>query len=529
MSGRHPRTAWITGLLTAVAAGVLPAAPAHAVVGEDAKDGTYSFTAKLDIGGKRSCSGALVDDQWVLTAASCFADDPAQGFTIAAGAPKLKTTVTVGRTNLTASTGAVVEGVELVPRTDRDAVMVRLAKPVTGVAPVALASTALAQGEELRVAGYGRTRDAWVPDRLHTGTFTVDSTTGTTLGLSPKSPAEAAVCKGDTGGPALRIKDGRVELAGVNSLSWQGGCLGTDAAETRRGAVDARVDDLSDWMQQFTARDLLPKAKWANADLLATGYFTGGSAGGKRHMDLIVRWSDGSVTLYQGADHDNPKYPFSAEYKLAAAGSVWKHARTMSGGSFTGSGTDGLVVRWVDGELTEYTHVDAKGFHGEKTLRPAKSKAWESAKLVAVGRYTANALRDDLIVVWDSGKVSLYSDIDTNGVGKETELTKANSTWTHAEQISAGSFTGKGTNDLLVRWSDGEGTIYPGVDAAGFHGEIKIREPKSAWTKADVVTAGAFGANTVPNDIIVRWESGALSLYPGVDKAGTHAEVKLVP
>ncbi|MFJ7278366.1 hypothetical protein [Kitasatospora sp. NPDC098663] len=34
---------------------------------------------------------------WVLTAASCFADDPDQPQALAAGAPKWKTTATIGR------------------------------------------------------------------------------------------------------------------------------------------------------------------------------------------------------------------------------------------------------------------------------------------------------------------------------------------------------------------------------------------------------------------------------------------------
>ncbi|MEV4871488.1 S1 family peptidase [Streptomyces syringium] len=527
MSGRRSRAAWVTALLsTTVAAGLLTAAPAGAVVGDNPADGTYAFTAKLDIGGKRSCSGALVEQGWVITAASCFADSPAQGFKIAAGAPKLKTTVTVGRTNLSSTAGVVTEGVELVPRDDRDLVMVKLAQPVTGIAPVAVSSAAPQQGDEVRVAGYGRTKTEWIPQRLHSNTFTVDGVKDTSVGLAGKG-ADAVVCKGDTGGPAFRENAGRAELTSINTASWQGGCFGTDAAETRKGAVNTRVDDVAGWVSSVYSRGLLNKANWKNADLLASGYFTGGSAGGKRHMDMIVRWTDGSVTLYQGAEFNDPKYPFSSEYKLAEAGSTFKYARAISGGSFTGTGSDGLIVRWSDGELTEYTHVDQNGFHGEKKLADPNA-AWKNAKLVTAGRYTANALRDDMLVVWVDGSISMYSDIDANGIRKVTQIQKANSTWTHAEQIGAGEFTGKKTSDLMVRWSDGEGTIYPGVDTAGLHGEIKIRDPKSAWTNATVITVGAFDANKVPNDVIVRWANGSLTMYPGVDSAGTHGEVRLV-
>ncbi|TJZ57043.1 S1 family peptidase [Streptomyces piniterrae] len=529
MSGIRPRTAWVTAMAAAlIAGGALNAAPAQAVAGTAAAtDGAYAFAAKLDIGaGKRSCSGSLVDKQWVLTAASCFADDPAKGFRVAEGAPKWQTKATVGRTDLAGSAGSVTDVVELVPYEGRDLVMAKLATPVAGVTPVPVGSTAPTKGEELKVSGFGRTKTQWVPDKLHGAAFTVDSVQSDSIGIS--GLRTSSVCKGDTGGPALREAPGGVELVAVNSTSWQGGCLGTAPSETRTNAVDARVDDLNTWVQKVRYRTVFPHSPWNKATHIASGYFTGGSAGGTRHMDMIVRWIDGEVTLYQGADDKDARHPFTAEFQLAKAKSTWKYAKQITGAGF-GGGSDGLVVRWIDGELTQYTHVDQKGFHGEKKLAPAKNKTWPNAKQITGGRYTANAQRDDLIVTWADGEVSLYTDLNTKGLSGKKNLAKAkNKTWPHAEQISAGEFTGKKTADLLVRWSDGEVTIYPGVDTAGFHGEIKVRPAKSPWIKATVVTAGAFVANDRPNDVLVRWENGTLGLYPGVNAAGTHGEIKIV-
>ncbi|ARF58404.1 hypothetical protein B1H19_33225 [Streptomyces gilvosporeus] len=534
---RRPRTAWVTGLLAAaVAVGTVTAAsPAQALEGGGIKNAAYTFAAKLDIGGgKRSCSGALVDKQWVLTAASCFADDPDKGLKVSDGAPKWKTTATVGRTNLTKPTGSVTDVVELVPYKGRDLVMAKLAKPVAGVTPVAIGTAAPKQGEELKVAGFGRTKSTWVPDRLGGSSFMVDAVQDGSVSVSPKAAADGAVCKGDTGGPALRETAGRVELVGVNSTSWQGGCLGTDPSETRKGAVDTRVDDLSTWIQKVSYRAVFPKAPWDKATHIASGYFTGGSAGGTRHMDMIVRWIDSEVTLYQGGDDKDPSHPFIAEYQLGkplkqAPKTNWQYVKEMTAAGF-GDGTDGLVVRWVDSEMTQYTHVDAKGFHNERKLvAPVKKGPWTHAKQMTAGRYTANAQRDDLVVVWDDGRVTLHPDLNANGLADKAKktLVKKNTTWPFATQIAAGEFTGKKTADLLVRWVDGESTIYPGVDAAGLHGEIKIRPKKSPWINATVVTAGAFVANERPNDVMVRWQDGSLGLYPGVDAAGTHGEVKL--
>ncbi|MFD7588644.1 trypsin-like serine protease, partial [Kitasatospora sp. NPDC059811] len=248
------RTAWTTGAVTAAAltGALLTGTPAPAVSGDTPPTGSYAFTARIDIGnGTRACSGALIDPYWIITAASCFADNPAQPATVPAGPPALKTTATIGRTDPT-TTGQVRDVAELVPRTDRDLVMLRLANPVTDITPLALSTTAPTAGEELRVAGYGRTKTEWVPDQLHSAAFTVGAVDPTGLAITAKSPADAAVCKGDTGGPALRPVGDHYELAALNSRSWQNGCLGSTET-THTGAYDTRTDDLATWIQQTTS------------------------------------------------------------------------------------------------------------------------------------------------------------------------------------------------------------------------------------------------------------------------------------
>ncbi|MFC5724694.1 S1 family peptidase [Streptomyces gamaensis] len=498
---------------------------ASAVVGNAATDGTYTFTAKIDIGGLRSCSGALVDKQWILTAGSCFVDVPTANPHPPAGAPKLKSTATIGRTDLNGGTGSVVGIVELVPHPDRDLVMARLAKPVSGITPVALAKAPPATGESLQVAGYGRTKDTWVPTRLHTGSMAVTAVHDGTVELAGQGPEKTAICRGDTGGPAIRVTDGRTELVAVHSTSWQNGCLGSDAPQD--GATDTRADDLGPWVQKIAYAPVFAAQPWKQARLSTAGYFTGGSPGTSRHMDLIVKWSDGEVTLYQGAEGNDPRYPFAAEHRLAPAKGLWTHAVSLSAGRFTGSGPDGLIVRWDDAELTQYTHVSPDGFTGEKRLAPARNATWPKAHQLTVGNFTGSTLRDDLLVVWDNGRVTLFPDTDANGLRGEEQVIKANTTWPYADRIAAGHFTGKPTDDLLVRWYDGEMTIYSGSTSAGIGTEHNVRPAKSVWRYADILTPGAFTANQVPNDLFVKWEGGAVSLYDGVDTAGLHAETKL--
>ncbi|MFF6780097.1 trypsin-like serine protease [Streptomyces sp. NPDC012510] len=248
---RHTRPVRLAALAASLITGsvVLTAVPAAAVTGPAATSGdtTHAYTAQVIVGNHdRGCSGVLVDTEWLLTAVSCFADNPAQSLAVPAGKPKLKTTATIGRSDLTSTAGSVREVVELVPRTDRDVVLARLNRPVTNVTPISLATAAPTTGEELKLAGYGRNKTEWAPLNLHTGAFSVDSSTATTATVTGKDGVSA--CMGDTGGPLVRVAGGTHRLAALISQSYQGGCYAIDPAVTNTGGVAARVDDLASWV-----------------------------------------------------------------------------------------------------------------------------------------------------------------------------------------------------------------------------------------------------------------------------------------
>lgn len=243
------RRGWV--LAAAVVVGVpLLAAPAYGVAGgTPAPADGFGFVADVKVGDAvRGCSGALVDPEWIVTATSCFAEGAAP---VPVGPPVYPTTVTVGRENLAATgEGQVRKVAQVVPHAQRDLLLAKLDRPVIDVAPVALAGTAPAVGDAVQVAGFGRTAGDWVPDRLHLGAFSVQSVQTATVNVTGTQAQPAAVCKGDAGGPAVRAVEGGYELVAVNGVSWQAGCLGTAASETRNGATETRLDNVRDWVRR---------------------------------------------------------------------------------------------------------------------------------------------------------------------------------------------------------------------------------------------------------------------------------------
>ncbi|WP_327227296.1 hypothetical protein OG229_30045 [Streptomyces platensis] len=354
---------------------------------------------------------------------------------------------------------------------------------------------------------------------------------------------------GVSGGPFLRNFDGkRGDIIGVIGGYKTGGKFDNISYSSQFDADVVRLYNqaVNDYpADQPSGIDGMGDAgMWRHATAAATGQFHTSSQKTK-DGDLVVKWSDGEVTLYPGDQaqgfHTGCTAGQPCETQLVKPNKLWAdYVDVITAGDYTGSNAYDLMVKWVDGEVTIYKDID------EKTKLPTSSdehpsneikvggsgSTWKFAKGIATGKYGGNAWADDLVVRWVDGEVTKYTNVDGSGFHAEEKLLAPNDLWkNHASIIAGGDVDGSVNSDfdLFVRWADGELTLYEDLGANGLKKENKIKGPNELWTHSRVIVPGEFGGNLWEDDVFVRWSDGEVSIYGNTQADALGREYQLVP
>jgi secreted trypsin-like serine protease len=234
----HPRRSRVlfAVVIAALGGGVVVATPAVATTDSDAtaqvvggtraEQGEFPWMVRLSMG----CGGALYTAQIVLTAAHCVK---------AAGADST-ITATLGTVDLQ-SDGRIEIMSSYVYRapgysgSGKDWALIKLARPVDGLATLQIAETMRLNSGTFTIVGWGSTMEKGVQQRYlmkATVPFVSDEECQAAYGsrLIPSDEICAGypsggidTCQGDSGGPMLRA-DGAGNWVQVGIVSWGYGC-----------------------------------------------------------------------------------------------------------------------------------------------------------------------------------------------------------------------------------------------------------------------------------------------------------------
>jgi MYXO-CTERM domain-containing protein len=160
------------------------------------------------------CTATLVGTRTVLTAAHCVVTEKQPPYTLQ---PQLGWSPD-GSTIYPAASVTYHPGYDA--KLHNDVAVVRLAKAVTGITPMQIATTAPAQGETVTLVGYGYTADK-ATETFGTKRKThnlIGKVTPTDIVFYGATGSVGNICNGDSGGPAFAMRGGKELLVGIHSF-----------------------------------------------------------------------------------------------------------------------------------------------------------------------------------------------------------------------------------------------------------------------------------------------------------------------
>ncbi len=182
------------------------------------------------------CTGTLIGQRTVLTAAHCLEGAKSATFTL--GQSVYAAAQLIGHPSYDPQ--AVTNDVALLV----------LAKSVVGVSPMPLATRPPALGESITLVGFGDTASG--ADNAGTKRVAANKVSwlgSQTFSFSGSSGSRGNICQGDSGGPSLRTLGGSEYCLGIHS---------TASAVCGGEGNDVRVDVFFSWIANAAKNDLAP-------------------------------------------------------------------------------------------------------------------------------------------------------------------------------------------------------------------------------------------------------------------------------